>query len=131
MGDVFTRLHPSLKRVIEGRNWESTDVQSSSIDTIIEGKNALLVAPTGSGKTMAAMLPLLHKCLEEKWQGLSILYITPLRALNRDVDRRLIELCNEIGLRVDVRHGDTKNSQRQKQVRKPPNVLITTLKHFS
>ena len=130
MGDVFTRLHPSLKRVIEGRNWKSTDVQSSSIDTIIEGKNALLVAPTGSGKTMAAMLPLLHKCLEEKWQGLSILYITPLRALNRDVDRRLIELCNEIGLRVDVRHGDTKNSQRQKQVRKPPNVLITTPETF-
>ena len=79
---------------------------------------------------MAGILPLFHRCLEEAWPSLSILYITPLRALNRDVDRRLRELATSVGLRVDVRHGDTSQAQRTKQTRKPPNLLVTTPETF-
>ena len=54
----------------------------------------------------------------------------PLRALNRDVDRRLTELAEAVGLRVDVRHGDTTQAQRAKQTRKPPNLMVTTPETF-
>ena len=79
---------------------------------------------------MAGILPLFHRCLNEGWPSMSILYITPLRALNRDVDRRLTELAEAVGLRVDVRHGDTTQAQRAKQTRKPPNLLVTTPETF-
>ena len=94
------------------------------------GEDRLLVAPTGGGKTQAAILPLLNRAIIEEWEPLAILYITPLRALNRDVDRRLKEVASEVGLRVDVRHGDTTPYQRQKQVRKPPHLLVTTPETF-
>ena len=96
----------------------------------MEGHDRLIIAPTGSGKTMAGILPLFHRCLTESWPSMSILYITPLRALNRDVDRRLTELAEAVGLRVDVRHGDTSQSQRAKQTRNPPNLLVTTPETF-
>ena len=79
---------------------------------------------------MAGILPLFHRCLTASWPSMSILYITPLRALNRDVDRRLTELAEAVGLRVDVRHGDTTQAQRAKQTRKPPNLMVTTPETF-
>ena len=127
---MFGTLHPLLGSALKGRKWEETPIQKSTIPILKSGKDGLIIAPTGSGKTMAAILPLLDRCLREKWQGLSILYITPLRALNRDVDRRLTQLAEEVGLTVGIRHGDTTPYQRQKQVKKPPNILITTPETF-
>ncbi|MHA2023199.1 MAG: DEAD/DEAH box helicase, partial [Candidatus Thorarchaeota archaeon] len=101
------------------------------IPLLLEGKlNSLLLAPTGSGKTEAAILPLLNKLQrmskERELFGFYIIYITPLKALNRDVFKRIVELCEHLGLTVDVRHGDTTQYQRRKQAIKPPNLLITT-----
>ena len=127
---VFSKLHESLQTALDEKGWTPTPVQQVTQDEILTGGDRLIVAPTGSGKTMAAMLPLLDRCLNEKWEGMSILYITPLRALNRDVDRRLDELTNAVGLRLGLRHGDTTQSERNKQVRKPPNVMITTPETF-
>ena len=130
MSRAFPRLHPSLRSALEERGWEPTPVQEHALPEIAEGHDRLIIAPTGSGKTMAGILPLFHRCLSEDWTSLSILYITPLRALNRDVDRRLQELAKAVGLRVDVRHGDTTQAQRAKQTRNPPNLLVTTPETF-
>jgi ATP-dependent Lhr-like helicase len=108
-----------------------TPIQEKAIPLIIRGtENVLLLSPTGSGKTEAALLPLLHRLqkMKEKRElfGFYILYVTPLRALNRDVFKRIEELCSHLDLSVAVRHGDTTQYARRKQAIKPPNLLITT-----
>ena len=127
---VFAKLDESLQKALDERGWKPTPVQQVTQDEISSGGDRLVVAPTGSGKTMAAILPLLDRCLKEEWSGMSILYITPLRALNRDVDRRLDEITQAVGLRLGLRHGDTTQSERNKQVRNPPNIMITTPETF-
>jgi len=130
MSRVFSRLDERLQSIIAERSWIPTPIQEAAIPTLNSGKDALIIAPTGSGKTMAVTLPILNRIISENWQGLSVIYITPLRALNRDVDRRLVEVAEGAGLRVGLRHGDTSQSERQKQVRKPPNLLVTTPETF-
>lgn len=130
MSGVFSLLHEKLQKTLTARQWKPTPIQESAIPDIIDGKDRLLIAPTGSGKTLSAILPILHRCITEDWEPLSILYITPLRALNRDVDRRLQDIADSVGLRVGLRHGDTTQSERAKQVRKPPHLLVTTPETF-
>ncbi|MGD0510202.1 MAG: DEAD/DEAH box helicase, partial [Candidatus Micrarchaeaceae archaeon] len=103
-----------------------TDIQKLSMPIIESGSNCLIVAPTGAGKTEAAVLPLLASIAGKDLSPTSILYITPLRALNRDMLRRLEELCNSIEVTIGVRHGDTNQKERSKQARLAPMVLITT-----
>ena len=108
-----------------------TPIQEKAIPILLEGKhNSLLLAPTGSGKTEAALLPLLNRLQQMSKQkelfGFYIIYITPLKALNRDVYKRIQELCEHLDLTVDVRHGDTTQYARRKQAIYPPNLLITT-----
>ncbi len=130
MSSVFSLLHENLQKALTTKGWQPTPIQESAIPEIIAGKNRLLIAPTGSGKTLSAILPILHRCITEQWHPLSVLYITPLRALNRDVDRRLQEIAEAVGLRVGLRHGDTTQSERARQVRKPPHILVTTPETF-
>lgn len=103
-----------------------TEIQEKAIPRIAGGESCLLMAPTGSGKTEAAILALLDRISNTDAPGIKILYITPLRALNRDLLGRLEGLCKEAGVTVSVRHGDTTQSERGKQARRAPQVLITT-----
>ncbi|MHA1298528.1 MAG: DEAD/DEAH box helicase [Candidatus Helarchaeota archaeon] len=128
---IFDRLTPQLREIIKKKGFLTpTKTQTSVYDKILNRKNILLVAPTGSGKTEAVIFPIFDYFLRNKRKssGINILYITPLRALNRDIFRRIIELGNEkeIGIKVDIRHGDTTQYQRRKQLFNPPNMLIVT-----
>lgn len=123
---ALDRLHPKVRGLVEERGWTLTPIQNESVADLVDGKHRLLLAPTGSGKTEAAVLPLASRALWEGWEGLSILYVTPLRALNRDIDRRLAAMLEPLGLSVGLRHGDTTQKERTRQSRNPPNLLVTT-----
>jgi ATP-dependent Lhr-like helicase len=87
----------------------------------------LLIAPTGSGKTEAVLLPILSNFVgQSEKRGISILYVTPLRALNRDMVRRLSSWAAYLDVSVEVRHGDTEVKIRRRQALRPPNMLVTT-----
>ncbi|MBS71355.1 MAG: hypothetical protein CMO20_00180 [Thermoplasmata archaeon] len=122
----FSALNNKLYDLTKKRGWAPTPIQAASQKQLLAGDDLLLIAPTGSGKTEAAVMPLLSNAIDNSWDPLCILYITPLRALNRDIDRRIAEICKSVGLNADVRHGDTTQSQRTKQSRNPPHLLITT-----
>ncbi|HDI75240.1 MAG TPA: DEAD/DEAH box helicase, partial [Thermoprotei archaeon] len=126
--DILQRLHPKVREVLLSRFKYLTPVQEKAFPLILEGKNVLIVAPTGSGKTEAAVIPVLSRLLSEGVgeKGINILYITPLRALNRDLLDRLEWWCSKLGLSIGVRHGDTDQKERTKQAKNPPHMLITT-----
>jgi len=123
----FALLDTRLQELLVKRGIiEPTEPQAKAIPAILAGENVLLVAPTGIGKTEAAMLPVLHKLAGTKRSGIRCVYVTPLRALNRDLLKRLKEFGEAVDLRIAVRHGDTPQSERVAQSKSPPDVLITT-----
>ena len=127
--NAFSLLCKPIRRLLEERGFrEPTEPQQRAIPLILEGKNVLLISPTATGKTEAAILPVLHLLLTsgERKPGIKILYITPLRALNRDMLDRLLWWCERLDVKVAVRHGDTATSERARQARSPPDMLITT-----
>ncbi len=128
---VFSALKPPVLQRLEKEGFlEASPIQELAIPAILNGEHVLLIAPTGTGKTLAATLPVLDKFLEARAErrrpGISILYVTPLRALNRDLLRRLEEMGKDLDIRIQVRHGDTPVSARASQARSPPDMIITT-----
>lgn len=106
---------------------EFTDIQKIALPVVESGENCIITAPPGSGKTEAALLPILNKLNDNPGlDGIYAIYITPLRALNRDLQKRLETFEKEFGIKIGVRHGDTKQSVRSRQAIKPPQILITT-----
>ncbi|MCW4040840.1 MAG: DEAD/DEAH box helicase [Candidatus Bathyarchaeota archaeon] len=133
--NIFSSLSKPVRQEVTNLGWEkATTIQVIALKEILSGVNALLIAPTGTGKTEAAILPVFDLFLQHRNKhlihGISILYITPLRALNRDIFRRVIELGKNLNISVQVRHGDTSQYQRRKQALSPPNMLITTPETF-
>jgi ATP-dependent Lhr-like helicase len=126
--NVFEMLVKPVRRLVEQKGFpEPTEPQEKTIPRIIEGKNVLLISPTATGKTEAAFLPVLSMLLQApKTHGIKVLYITPLRALNRDLLERLEWWCNNLDIKLAVRHGDTDTKERTRQSRSPPDILITT-----
>lgn len=118
-----------VRKLLEEKAFQTpTEPQQKVIPKILEGKNVLLISPTATGKTEAAMLPILSQLVQfpRTEQGIKVLYITPLRALNRDMLERLEWWCNNLDLKLAVRHGDTEVKERMRQSRSPPDILITT-----
>ncbi|MHB8567763.1 MAG: DEAD/DEAH box helicase [Nitrososphaerales archaeon] len=131
--DSFKTLDAHVEQRYRDLGWgELTPIQVKSYRLLLRGRSALLVAPTGSGKTEAAVISIFARLASlppsdpGKTRGIRMLYITPLRALNRDIFRRLIEYAKAEGLKAEIRHGDTSSSARQKMLASPPDVLITT-----
>jgi ATP-dependent Lhr-like helicase len=133
-------FHPVIGEWFAGRYGEPTDVQRAAWPRIAAGEHVLVTAPTGSGKTLTAFLWALHQLLTGVWEGgrTRVLYISPLRALNNDIRRNLLAPLGELEaafaavgesvspVRVVTRSGDTPRGERQKMVRQPPEILITT-----
>jgi len=126
--NAFDLLVKPVRRLVEQRGFSKpTEPQEKTIPKILEGKNVLLISPTATGKTEAAFLPVLSMLLQQQGTpGIKVLYITPLRALNRDMLERLEWWCNTLDIKLAVRHGDTETKERVRQSRSPPDILITT-----
>lgn len=128
-GSVVGLLNQEVVEVVRGLGLATlTPVQEVSIPAVLSGRHTLIVAPTGSGKTEAAVLPIFSKMVEGRAEvrPVALVYVTPLRALNRDMLRRLDVLGGRLGFKVAVRHGDTPSSARRLLIESPPHVLITT-----
>ena len=131
MENAFAQLHRPIRAHLESVGLEEpSDIQKIAIPPILECRNVLVIAPTGTGKTLACVLPIFNMFLERRsageTRGISILYVTPLRALNRDIVRRLTDIGRELDIKVQVRHGDTTTSARAAQARSPHEMLVTT-----
>ena len=127
--NVFETLAKPVRSALQERGFLSpTDPQLKAIPEILAGKNVLLISPTASGKTEAAVLPVLSMYMTNRGddRGIKILYITPLRALNRDMLERFEWWAGKLDLRIAVRHGDTEVKERATQAKNPPDMLILT-----
>src|SRR5881296_12823 len=136
-------FHPAVARWFEARFREPTEPQRRAWPVIQAGRNALIAAPTGSGKTFAAFLAAIDGLLRQGLDGalrdeMQVLYVSPLKALSNDVQKNLSEPLAEIraalaglglpevDIRTLVRTGDTPASERQAMVKRPPHILVTT-----
>ncbi len=126
----FEVLEDEVKDLVTQRFEEPTPIQEKAIPKVAEGKNSLIIAPTGTGKTESCILPIMDNYLqqrdEEPEEGIKILYITPLKALNRDILDRIKTWSEDLEIDVAVRHGDTSKSERSRQTKNPPELLVTT-----
>ncbi|ABU81375.1 DEAD/DEAH box helicase domain protein [Ignicoccus hospitalis KIN4/I] len=124
-------LPPRLVELIKERGWKDlTEVQKKAFKPITEGKNVLIVAPTGYGKTEAAMLPIFAKMIEERPEPLSVLYITPLKSLINDLKNRIEWWAERLGFVVARKHGDVGASERSLRLKRTPHILLTTPEGF-
>ena len=137
---ALAAFHPGVAAWFESRFDAPTDVQTQSWPRIAAGEHLVITAPTGSGKTLTAFLMALNAFAtgDSKPGATRVLYISPLKALNNDIRRNLTEPLSQLkeifhdrgeafpSLRVQTRSGDTPQGDRQRMLRRPPELLITT-----
>jgi len=139
----LSHFHPAVRSWFSTTFETETPVQAAAWEKIRSGKDVLIAAPTGSGKTFAAFLCAINDLVQESEQrpladSVQVLYISPLKALSNDIDRNLQQplegidrwlqeqQCCVSGIRTAVRTGDTTPGERQRMIRKPPQILVTT-----
>lgn len=125
---VFETLDKKIVKWLEENGFlEATLPQKLAIPEIAKGKNVLVMAPTGMGKTEASLLAIFDKMLRTpELPGIRLLYVTPLKSLNRDIFDRVIMLANKLDIEVDIRHGDTPPKIRSQQLSHPADMMIIT-----
>lgn len=128
MAASFDKLHPVVQHhIVNSLGWPALrPLQTEAIAPVLQGDDALLIAPTAGGKTEAVMFPLLTLMETEQWAGLSVLYVCPLKALLNNLQPRLATYAGWLGRNALVRHGDTTAGARKKQLRERPDILLTT-----
>ncbi len=140
MIDSLDLFHPLVAKWFRERVGSPTDAQAAAWPAIARGEHVLVTAPTGSGKTLAAFLWALDRLITGQWKGgrTRVLYVSPLKALNNDIQRNLLAPLAGLEeafraavvpfpeIRVETRSGDTPQSVRQRMLRRPPEILITT-----
>lgn len=128
MTDAFDLLHPGIQyHLANTLRWDGLrPTQAAAVAPILAGDDALVLAPTAGGKTEAAAFPLLSAMAEQDWQGTSVLYVCPLRALLNNLQPRLHGYAQWLGRSAAVWHGDVGPSARQRILRDRPDILLTT-----
>ncbi len=125
--DILRTLNPKVRELVLNKGWsELTEPQLEAIPYILKGYNTLIIAPTGYGKTEAALIPILSEMVESDVKPITLLYITPLRALINDLMIRIKWWAEQLGFIVARKHGDVPQSERAKRLRKTPHILIIT-----
>jgi ATP-dependent Lhr-like helicase len=134
---------PVIQRWFNSRFTGPTKPQAEAWPSIREGQHVLIAAPTGSGKTFAAFLSAIDSLFRQAAKGelpdeTQVVYVSPLKALSNDIQKNLSEPLEEISalaheeglsdveIRTLVRTGDTPQSERQKMLKRPPHILVTT-----
>ncbi|MDG4791859.1 DEAD/DEAH box helicase [Micromonospora sp. WMMD1102] len=127
-GQAAERLHPVLlHHIVNTLGWRQLrELQEAAVEPLLAGDDAVLLAATASGKTEAAVFPLLSRMASEQWAGLSVLYICPLKALLNNLEPRLASYGSWLGRRVAVWHGDVTAPTRKAILRDRPDLLLTT-----
>ncbi len=125
---VFARFAPRLQQAIVARlGWSSLrPVQDEAGAALLDGCNAVVLAPTAGGKTEAAFFPLLSTLVSEPPPGLAVIYVAPIKALLNNQADRLGLYTEMVGLDRFVWHGDVTTSERRKFLRQPTELLMTT-----
>jgi len=125
---AFYLLHPHLQQMLYKMKWtELRPIQVDTINTIIHSdKNIIISAHTAGGKTEAAFLPILSQIVENKSEGIGVMYVGPLKALINDQFRRLEKLCEISNIPVFKWHGDVSSDAKKKFLKKPSGVLLIT-----
>ncbi|MFB6560552.1 DEAD/DEAH box helicase [Streptomyces sp. NPDC056400] len=126
--DPVDRLDPvALHHVVNTLGWpDLRPLQRAAIDPVMDGHDAVLLAPTAGGKTEAACLPILSAMSEQGWSGTSVLYLCPLKALLNNLVTRIDGYAQWLGRSAALWHGDTKESQRNRIRTGRPDILLTT-----
>jgi ATP-dependent Lhr-like helicase len=121
-------LHPTIASWFASKGWEPRAHQLDVLAATETGASAMLIAPTGAGKTLAGFLPTLNDLIATPRDGIHTLYISPLKALAVDVARNLLDPIAEMGVTIGVetRTGDTPSHRKARQRYAPPNILLTT-----
>src|SRR6185369_17147774 len=135
--------HPVVREWFLAKFGSPTEPQIEGWPYILAGRTTLIAAPTGSGKTLAAFLACIDKLVRKSLSGelrdcTEVLYVSPLKALGNDIQKNLegplaeiMQLAAERGylmpeIRTAVRTGDTLSIERQRMLRRPPHILVTT-----
>ncbi|MFI6366889.1 DEAD/DEAH box helicase [Nocardia sp. NPDC050630] len=125
---AIDRLDPVIvHHIVNTLGWpDLRPLQQEAIEPLLRGDDAILLAPTAGGKTEAASFPLLTAMTRSGWQGVSVLYLCPLKALLNNLVTRVDSYAQWLGRRAALWHGDTTDSHRNRIRREPPDILLTT-----
>ncbi len=125
---AFDRLTPAFQyQVVHTLGFQALrPVQEHAIDAVLDGKNCVVLAPTAGGKTEAAFFPVLSAMDAADWRPVSVIYLSPIRALLNNQEERVGRYAGVIGRRVFKWHGDVTQSARKKFLDNPSDILLTT-----
>ncbi len=125
---AFARFPARLQEAIVSRlGWTALrPVQELAGEAIMDGKNAVVLAPTAGGKTEASMFPAIANLMEREPDGVGVIYIAPIKALLNNQDERLGTYAEMVGLRRFVWHGDVSDAAKRRFVKEPAEILMTT-----
>lgn len=125
---AFARFPPRLQEAIVARlGWTSLrPVQEMAGEAILDGKNAVVLAPTAGGKTEASMFPALANLIADEPEGVGVIYVAPIKALLNNQEERLGTYAEMVGLRRFVWHGDVPDNEKAKFKKEPAQILMTT-----